>query len=508
MKGIQFSYCALVTDVGEESSSTLGRIVRVESDSIYVEWDEAKPSDGDTSTQRQEESTEPQRFELACVGRSKQVVVVQDASGDIITFPSKQVEVLLDPQSRLGGALAAGGDGLRIMDGRSVLRADEWHGGPISGDAKVYNNPFFAQFVANGGDEAVLRKYRLKLHVLAKYGTDDGAMIGYHEAAFRMLLSLTSSEDPVTQRAACSALGKLARPAKEGEVWKKSAYRDRIVSGDGLLALLQASRSEVGDICRSASEALIRLVPDMNTLLSLLPKVLSSDERNENPLLSSWVAFTFFRLLAHRHRGSPISRVVKLPLGDNVPREPYFHALNGRGVTQDVRFPGACRLSIRMLPGSELNDGDGREDSLGLYRDQERSQQVAVLRAKQMELRDTYEAANSEALFLQFTCASGGGVATKGKKSNVAPGVVLGNTSALGYVCEVVADYPQAEVACGVPRPYSPSDPLELRQAVKISFDYAEKIHIAFTPDSCTDWSGEWLAMDHPLDILWQVLNL
>eukprot|EP00952_Eustigmatos_sp_NYUAD-ZCMA_P011508 46718-Eustigmatos_ZCMA.PRE.1 len=75
-----------------------------------------------------------------------------------------------------------------------------------------------------------------------------------------MILVLASSKDHGTRRAACSALGKLARPVRDaGHTWKKSAYQDRIVAGDGLMLLLDASRSEVADLSRCASDALRRL---------------------------------------------------------------------------------------------------------------------------------------------------------------------------------------------------------------------------------------------------------
>lgn len=486
--------------------------MRIEDDSIYVDWHDNKDGQADqggaaSQQQAQQQDVEPQRIELSAVGRSKAVVVMQDATGDIVSFPTKQVELLYDVQSRLSSSSAggSGSDGLRIMDGKSVLRADEWHGGPVPSDAKVCNNPFFVQFVANLADEAALAKYRLRLYVLAKYGTDDGSVLGYHEAAFRTILALAQqSEDAATQRAACSALGKLARPSREGEVWKKSAYRDRVVSGEGLLTLLNASRSELPDLSRCAAEALRKLVPDMATLLSLLPKVLGDEERVENPLISSWVAYTFFRLVAHRHRASPIARVVKTPTGESsVSRMPYAAALGGKPVNQDVRFPGACRLSIRMLPGSELNEGsDTSGDTLSIYKDAERQEEVVMLRGGQVESRETYEAADTEAVYLHFTYSSSGGGGQGGgqlklgggKKGNqaAAPTVATGGGSALGYVCEVVADYPQAEVVFGVPRPYSAQDGMDAGQPpLRIAFEYAEKIHVSFANNCSTDWSGE-----------------
>jgi hypothetical protein len=470
----------------------------VEGNKIHVQWDGAVAGAG------------PEEIEYSTAAGKKQVVVIQDQDDDIVAFPVKQVQVAIDPQSKLSNVMQ-GSDGLRLLENKNTLHAEEWREGAPPQDFKIFTDPFFIQFTANA-EESVVSKYRVKLSVLAKYSSEEmeGTLLSYHEAAFRTILRLINSDDALTKRAACSALGKLGRSTKEGHLWKKSVYRDRIVRGPGLIALLQATKSDVPEVARFAADAMRRMVRDISVFQQILPAIAADEQNLENPMISSWLAYTFFRLLCHRHRASPISRTVLTPQGGSARvRKPYAHLDlpgniaapgGGRCIMQEVRFPDASRLSIRMLPGSSMNkpSPDWPGDSLGIFRDRERRSEVAVLRAPQMLSQEVYEIANTDTAFLQFTYKPAGDMVAPMTQAKQAPGMSSNapprgsdGYAALGYVCEVLAEYPYAEYTISTASPYTKADTFGVPAPLRIYFENAEQLEVSFKHGSSTSWDDE-----------------
>jgi hypothetical protein len=252
----------------------LGTIVGVSMDDVSVRWDGAPESEV---------------YEYEFSAAKKQVLIIQDQEGNIISFPTKAAYVMYESTSNIGN----GSSQLRITDRPNSQKAlEEYRGGPAPAALREVVNPFYLHFTTNA-DEAASNAFRLKLFVAAKY-QDDPPMMSYHESAYQELVAMLDSPDVITRRAACSALGKLGVPVKtESDGYKRRSYRDRIVRGRGLLGLLAASKSSIPEVSQAASTALNKMIPDMKEFLIILPRIM--DSAANHSALSSFAAFTFFR---------------------------------------------------------------------------------------------------------------------------------------------------------------------------------------------------------------------
>jgi hypothetical protein len=149
---------------------------------------------------------------------------------------------------------------------------------------------------------------------------------------------------------------------------------------------------------------------------------------------------------------------------------------------QEIRFPGASGLSIRMLPGSQLNPppkANTEGDKLIIYKDSDRQQMASEFGHDKMGSTEIHSIPGVDAIWFAFNW------------SDAASGDSKVPNSALGYFAEVVAEYPFSEVIVSSEQPYTAEDDLGLEEPMCLSFDYAQKIDIQFKMPSSTAWDDE-----------------
>jgi hypothetical protein len=343
----------------------------------------------------------------------------------------------------------------------------------------------------------------LKLFVVPKYADEALAALSYEEESFSCLLSLTESPDSVTKVAAISALGKLTAPArdvKDPQVFKASSHRDRIVTHKAFIVMLEACKSPEVDISKAACAAVQSIVPDMQQFLQILPLLMRTSNEGDT-VLSSWAAYTFFRLLYTKHRPfydetafepAPVWTCTQLQCNSQTfPYGEYAKSPEAKNATHvEARFPLAMNVNVKFHPKSAINFHQKLDrDAILLYDSKERTNAIQKFDQKSLadavSLGSVFELENTTALYMSFLCELPevrAAPAPGAPESNPPEGVSF---DGVGFAAEICAEYPFFETLEETATPYSTSDAKGSRKdPCLISFEYALRIQIVFE-DGC-----------------------
>lgn len=490
------------------SQGLLGTIISVRSStSIVVTWD-----DGTTST-------------------ASSFDAILDTKGNIIGYPVREMELLLDDGNKLGSNVEVQMFGQADMIRPALTYAQDRDGSrnksnivPIA----VSSRNLYMKMVGDLNLLPVDATFRV--HVLPKYDAGATIQIGYHESAISFLEKVISaSKDEYSddiKAFAISALGRLVAPivdksnrSSSGDsAFKASPLRERFVKSIGLKSILQHLHSNNGKLVRPAWQAMVSFFGDMTQLLEIIPLVMQTPLK-DSANLTSLMAHMIFRLTRSRYRPMIDTKQVEptaVPLNTTVqsnealtfPFSCYAETSSRSPQEFDISFPGAVGVGMRFHPSSAINahprdksnKGAEERDVLQIYADEERTvllQSINAEKMRTMVAEDTilYEEGRP-ALYFTFAhnrkSTESVSVDDKQPDADGSAGTpVVGEYSKPGFALIACADFPHFEHVASIGPTYKRGDGIRENGSgeVKVGcvrFLYCTKLDIKFASGSCS----------------------